>query len=265
MSETDVINKITKYRLILAGYGFLIMSFILLSFTYFIGIKPPFDQLANTIGTSLFSISLISLVYEYFVKGAFVKEIENRLSKVFKNEFHEINQIKSSGIFGVFNNLPSDEVYLTLSNAQTEIMILQTWIPEKEHVCESIKKAIKIGVRVKILLLSPNSSCAMLRSAELGFKQDQVSIKIEDTIAEIQRVFSESLNDDFVSVRLYDGTPTMSIYAADNIAFMGNYWRGINASNGPHLKVSGEGSYYMNSINKNFELIWQSATDVEFD
>jgi len=263
MNQINLKKTIARYKLILVGYSFLVISAVLISFPIIFDLPSPLNEVLSAIGASILSVALIGLVYEYFVKDGFTTDIERCLSFVFKQEFSSINALQLSGIKNVYHGLPSSEIYSAFKKSRDNIKILQTWIPEKEHFSDAISYGLYSGAQVRILLLKPGSICAKLRSEELGFKADQVSLKIEDTLAELRRVFESHPNNSQISIRLYEGTPTLSIYAFDQSMFIGQYWRGENASNGPHLKVSGEESYYIRSLEDHFETIWSSAHTVD--
>jgi hypothetical protein len=185
----------------------------------------------------------------------------NQLSKEIAPEFAGLHRLHTAGLIDVHGQMSSD-LEANLGKAAREIRILQTWIPNFPALETYLEKALARVNRIRILLLNPSSRFAQLRSQEIGFSRlELVEEYIEGNIQDLTKFCQENPGAaDKLDLRLYDGTPVLSLYASDDTYVLGLFWRGTRAVQGPQFVIEGADSFIANNVANHFEDIWNSGT-----
>jgi TIR domain len=191
---------------------------------------------------------------------ATLKSEFNLLSKEIAPEFAGLHRLHTAGLIDVHRQMSSD-LEAHFGKAAREICILQTWIPNFPALETYLEKALARVNRIRILLLNPSSDFATLRSQEIGYpKTDSVPEYIMGNIQDLTKFCQQNPGAAHkLELRLYNGTPVLSLYASDDTYVLGLFWRGTRAVQGPQFVIEGENSFIANSLTNHFEDIWESG------
>ena len=217
------------------------------------------SMVVMSLGSTMISISIISIVYEHVMKNSLIKAIKNKLSDSLDEKFATINKLEKSGISNAYESFPFEEIKTKFRESKKSIRILQTWVPESTHLISQIESALKNGCEVKILLLKPGSDQAICRNNDLGYEDQIVCSKINNAIHDFYMSFKDSFYGKNFHINLYEGTPTMAIYAADDVAYVGLYCRGSDSAKGAHFEISRENTFFYDTISKHFDSVWNES------
>lgn len=173
-----------------------------------------------------------------------------------------------SGIHSVHEEFPSDYFKKCIPNAK-KIKILNTWIPNLRKFTNSLIKAINNGTEVNILLLYPRSAAAELRSEALQsavnpVPPDNVQRGVEENLSLLAYIFQKINSDkrDNLKVKMFNSLPSVSIYQADELTLVGMYFHGELAIHTPQLEVDENSSGLGQSIEKEFEILWDIGHEI---
>jgi hypothetical protein len=185
----------------------------------------------------------------------------NLLSKEIAPEFAGLHRLHAAGLKDVQRQMSSD-LEAIFGKAAREISILQTWIPNFPALETYLEKALARVNRIRILLLDPKSDFARIRSQEIGFpNQSLVAEHIMGNIQDLTKFCQQNPGAaDKLELRLYNGTPVLSLYASDDTYVLGLFWRGRRAVQGPQFVIEGADSFIANKVTYHFEDIWNSGT-----
>lgn len=191
----------------------------------------------------------------------FLKTLESKMNLLSEARFEKIHRMHDAGLVDVRPNM-SPDLEAGLGKASQEVLILQTWIPDVIGIKNQLREALARGSRIRILLLEPSSESAATRSTEVGFtEQGMVRDLIKVNIDEITKLCEEEPSfAERVELRLYNGTPVLTLYVSDDIYILGLFWRGVRAVEGPQFVIKGGDSYIVRILAQHFENIWESAT-----
>jgi TIR domain len=184
----------------------------------------------------------------------------NLLSKEIAPELAGLHRLHTAGLIDVHSQMSSD-IEANLGKAAREICILQTWIPNFPALETYLEKALARVDRIRILLLDPSSRFATIRSKEIGFPElDLVTEYIKGNINDLAKFCQENPGAaNKLELRLYDGTPVLSLYASDDTYVLGLFWRGTRAVQGPQFVIEGANSFIAKNVANHFEDIWNSG------
>jgi hypothetical protein len=179
------------------------------------------------------------------------------------------------GILQVYSSFPMGEFRqamhrLAMSGAPQRttgcIHILQTFIPYMQHMHQfehDVLGAIRRGCEVQVLLLDPRSHVVELRQRSLnpGYGRDSVRQQIQSNIEHLaqQRKCLPKDARDRLELRVYNTMPSMSIYRVDDLFFLGYYFHGKLAIDGPQLKVALQSSMGGSLVSEHDQL-WNADT-----
>jgi hypothetical protein len=174
-----------------------------------------------------------------------------------------------SGIISSHEKLPVYDFEYDVMVGKHKIWILQTWIGNFIPVENAIRIALEKNMEVEILILNPKSNYAKARGQELGVVEDTdyVPREINSNLAKFFQLYSESNHPNNFEIRLFDGNSTFSIYAVDDIIYLGFFWRKRNCTESPHLKLKLKGNsfYFSHFAKMHYDIIWKEATKVDFN
>jgi hypothetical protein len=217
-------------------------------------------------------IAIIAALLQYFVQdfnrylpGITLAILAMLATAMLVNRYHlerllGSNQILSSGIKNVHDELPTQVLDDYYRKAKEEICVLWTWSSRIDPLQAGLLDAAKSGVKVRILLLQLDSEIASYRLIDQGFQPDSARPKVgfEGVLNEI---CANGLQKS-IQIRFYDALPPFTLYKADDKLVMGIFWHGMGSSNGPHIEIHGLttnfGKYGMDT----FEKIWKRSTPV---
>lgn len=259
-----LVSRINEYKTIIIALIVVILGAIILAVSFFIEVSAGVSELLITIGTVLIPSGFVSLIYEYSLRRTFLIEMRNIMMECMKQQFGFASELQDLGIVKFHRALPTDVIVKGFSNSQNCIKILQTWTPDIVPIEQSFCDAAKRGCSIQILFLNPESPLAKNRAADLGYSDiSSVITNINSTIAELVRFCDTNQISNHVKIRLYDSTPTFSLYIFDNTAFLGIFWRRTMAISGFQMEIKGPNSSIWQFIDRQFSYIWKEAEPLD--
>lgn len=191
------------------------------------------------------------------------RRIMNKLST--KIDSVNINQaLSNSGIVNIAPNMRYDIFDDKIKNANTQIIILQTWLKALNPISENMIEAANRGVKIRILILDPECDMARQRSVELGLEWNTSRPKA--LFEGVQSAFKKNKIEDKIKVKTFEKIPPFSMYLVDDWISTGFYWHGRGSVSNPMLELNGIdksklGWYFIDT----FEEIWKSGQDIIID
>lgn len=239
----------------------LLGTLLLLIFLYFfyvhiqLKLLPQESKVLEAILLSAFSSLLVSGILDYILRKDFVKIVrEEAYSSIFEIIDAQSN-IQSNGLRNVYNGLPYEKFLPKLKVAK-EAMILQTFIPDTPSLLDEIRKMVSEGGKIRILVLDPESKMAQVRAESLGRSNAYIREGILTCLEDLNALKKES--PDGVEIKVYDTIPSISVYKADDMVFIGHYILGVHAVEGPQLELE-TGKYYADIIVEHFKKLWDKG------
>jgi hypothetical protein len=175
---------------------------------------------------------------------------------------------KESGIISSHDKLPVADFIEDIKAAKRRLWFLNTWIDNYNSLEEAVREAVRKNVPVDILILHPQSTYAAARGRELGLEKhdDYARLQIQSNLSNLYKLSTEFSHPKSIRIKLYDSPSVLALYGADDIAYMGFFWRRKNSHQGPHLKLKthGEGYYFGHNAKMHFEAIWSNAPLLDF-
>ena len=261
-SEGKAKIALIAYILVTISILFLVGSSYVESSGYLYSVQ--IGRVLGSIGSTLFSISLISLIYDYAMKAKFTQAVKEKLGESLEEKFRNINHLKESGIDNAYKDFPAEIVRKRFSEATEEIFILQTWIPETAQLIEPIGRALRNGAKVRVLLLAPGCDQSLARSRDLECDHEmRVASKTDNSIDDLYRAFKVEVTSNKLYIGLYKGTPTTAIYGADQNIYAGMYLRNTDSAIAPHLEIIGSKSFYYQVLKDHFESVFRESTSYD--
>jgi hypothetical protein len=119
------------------------------------------------------------------------------------------------------------------------------------------------GAHIQILILDPESRFAEQRALDLGYKDGAIGKKsVQANISELERITSNHGISKHIEVRTYDLLPSMHIYSADDISFLGVFWHGAPSKLGYGFEVVGSEDGIGVKLHQEFERVWELGSDL---
>ena len=239
-----MLNKIRKE---LDLYLLLLLSAILVIVAHFGGDKVSAYQPAIV-------LSILILLVNVLIKNR--DAVQALLQKI--DQVNVDQDLVKSGIVSVHPQMPYGQFEEKVKNAKREIIILQTWLKALNPISEGMIEAAARGVKIRILILNPNSEMARQRGVELGLERD--SGRPKALFEGIRSAFKKHDLEGKVEVRMHERIPPFSLYLVDDWMMAGTYWHGRGSVSNPMLEIKGLdkdklGWYYLDT----FEEIWQEG------
>ena len=257
-------TKFFKSQSIIISMAIFTTGLILIFISNSINESNKLIEILNQLGFVLVPSGLISFIFEYSLRQSFLQSMRNEFTFSLRKEFESLGQLQNAGIVEIYESLSDDLIVNHFSQANDQIKILQTWIPDLVQIEKSFKYAYINNCSIQILLLDPNSDFAKERSVQMGFENSEAVItNINSNIMELRRVCKEFNIQKNFELKLYSAVPLMQIYSFDNMSFMGFYWQGKMAMHGPQLLIKGHDTYYGKEINNYFNFMWNSAKPIK--
>jgi hypothetical protein len=220
-------------------------------------------KVLNIVAQSMIPACLIGILWEAFIKKAFVQYI--------RKEFKLNDQLDEYGIKGIFYNRSKISLSENIIKARRRIWILLTsfsYLTETSGLLEALTCKAK-GVKLRILGLAPNTESARLRS-NFNPKQyknlNQIIPEYKDKL--INGLIERKEEIQNVQIRLYDKIPTCAFFIIDNQIFLCPLLCHKRGRNTVHLLISSptkseEASKMFTEYEEHFEKLFQEAS-IEF-
>lgn len=128
--------------------------------------------------------------------------------------FYLNEKIAESGFKDIHNEHPGSQINKLFGNSKKEIRILWTWISEIDPLPPGLITAAKLGVKVRILLINPNSPTASQRLVDLGFERK--STRPQVALDGIMKIIQAEQLQDKMHIRFYDALPPFVLKSVDD-------------------------------------------------
>lgn len=206
--------------------------YLILTLSAVVIILDLFDlvQLDRVVTAILAVLALLTL--GMLKNRTLTNKLEDKISKVNVNQ-----QLTQSGINNVYPNMPYDEFTEKIKSANTQIIILQTWLKALNPISDEMIDAANRGVKIRILILDPESDIAKQRSVELGLEWDTSRPKA--LFEGVQSAFKKNDIKDKIEVRLHKRIPPYSLYMVDDWMLVGFYWHGRGSVSNQMIEFKG--------------------------
>lgn len=181
----------------------------------------------------------------------------------------ELKHQHYGGVVQVHPRFPEEAFTRFVDDANQQVAILQTWIPNLHRLQWALRQAlVERHVEVRILLLHPWSPVARLR--EEALRRDPALA--EDVKANVERCLSllESLAADVapadqarLRVRLYNSLPSIAVYRVDERYLVSSFMHGSLAVDSAQVEVDGCGTAVGEQVQRELDTLWQIGCDVD--
>jgi hypothetical protein len=208
-----------------------------------------YRDMARDIGTTIFTIALVTLAFDLIIKRILLQEVKEDVSSAV---IEHMGFSSRSGVRSIHERFDQEVFLELLKTAKKEICILQTWIGNLDAIVVELRNAKERHCNLRILISDPNCVQASYRSVDFGKKIDYTKSNIVSNI--------EQLDSENIPYKTYKSTPIFAIYRVDGRSFVGFYWQKDPAIGGPQLELQ-EGGYFCNKIDEHFEKLWNEPPD----
>jgi hypothetical protein len=192
------------------------------------------EKILNVVALGMIPACLIGILWEAFIKKAFVQYIEEMLN---------VNaQINTYGIKGIFSHRGEIPLLKNIKEAKKRIWILLTsfsYLTETPGIQEElIHKATTKDIELRVLGLNPDSESARLRSAfNDHYKNLEQEIPVfENKFIEGFERKKEKIQDTQIS--LYNKIPTCGCFIIDNQMYLCPLLCSERGRNSVHILIS---------------------------
>lgn len=171
------------------------------------------------------------------------------------------------GIVGAYTSLSEMDLAEEMRSAKGSIRITASWTGCLISLGEILIEKARNGCDIRILILRHNSEFARLRGLELDPSNElNATRQIATEMCEFNRLFRHHPDlKSRIQVKAFDSRPAMCMFARDEVRLVGSLWPGINAMDGPVVRVVGDGDASLSSslgriVDREFERLWNDET-----
>jgi hypothetical protein len=215
---------------------------------------PPISMLPRKI------MSLSQRVAQPITKSHFVSDMEKLLRRI------RHQQERFSSAIRVRESLPLDELKRRIQRSSGQVKILCTWIAKFDEMSDSLVQAVQNDCKVRILLLHPETECAVQRSRDLAEDDSFAASKIYENIDGLKRLctaFRNRKGQSNLRLRLYNTIPGHYLHIIDDYMLLGSYSVGVRASESPQIEVEDSNSELYCAMSDYFDAVWESASNID--
>ena len=171
----------------------------------------------------------------------------------------DLNRKEAPEVIGIYATLPIDLLKEEFAKAKEKIRILKTWTAIVTTLCDPLITAASNDCAIEVLLLDPKSKFCTYRSRDLGKPDGYAKSLIEADIRAFKTVICDARDKaGSIEVKLYDATPTISVFAYDDVILFGQMWRRKYAISTPYFKAKAD-SLFGELVNNHFTDLWEKA------
>jgi len=223
--------------------------------------KTPETKALEAILLAFFSSIWISVILDFILRQDFIKVVRQETKESISEVVNEQSNIQANGLRNVHAGLPYGKFLAKLKNA-SDAIILNTLIPDTPSLLDEVREMTRNGGKIRILVLNPESTMVEVRAKSLNRSVDYVRQGILTCIEDFDDIARDLKCQGGLQLRVYDTFPSVSLYKADDMMFIGHYILGVHAVEGPQLELYEE-KYYSNAMLDHFDKLWDLAK--EFD
>ncbi|MFI0448438.1 hypothetical protein [Actinomadura sp. 6N118] len=182
----------------------------------------------------------------------------------------ERKQRHYGGVIQVHHRFPEAVFSRYLEAATTEVMILQTWIPNLRLFVDELGAAIKDReVQVRVLILHPSSPVARLRDEALSQFRDpelsgDVGASVRQCLAKLAELHTNLGEDgERLKVRVYNSLPSIAVYKAGERYLVSSFLHGQLAIDSIQVEVDGSDTAMGQEVQRELDMLWRIGCDVD--
>lgn len=180
-------------------------------------LQDPMKTLLGSVCLSLSGAFIIAAVFEVFVRREFADVLARTAEKAVRDELSRHTALTRKGLVDVPGRLHQKDLHARALVSRT-LYILQTIPPRPEDTADIMEVvANRSDSRVCLIMVSPTSDAAALRGKTLNRSAEGWGDDFSKMISELEE------RQIRCEVRTYDGMPACSIYAFDEIIFVGRF------------------------------------------
>ncbi|RDY60055.1 hypothetical protein [Flagellimonas nanhaiensis] len=259
---------------VLIGFVSSICSHILADIILFYPLNNyfQFDKMVHVIenlSATLFSIGLLSILFNTFQYTKFLNLVETRFNEIVKQELPPaIKNIKNHGIVDVYDNLDSNILGERLWKIRDRrVKVLKIWMPNIESICPAIVDAINNrGCRFHVMLLDPSCHGAIEARVESLNETDKMTSEYitdhirlnEDRIIGLLDQIHHDKYDKLI-LKSFTSFVSVSLFGFGDTYWAGLYLRNRLATNGMILKFESAHKPRFGEIDRHFKTEWKEA------
>lgn len=183
------------------------------------------------------------------------------------------NIAKELGLESIINKAQEHEVEKIILSAEEEIKLAANWfrptIPMLDELFKQREKEnIKKNIKIKFLLIKPNTEIAERRSLDEGFDIFHASIQINNCLKELkQRIkkikntvnSSEFENTTIIEIGITESPLSIALATNEAMALRGHFLVGRDSIKSKFLKVKAGSPLYQEAVD-DFDARWEKAS-----
>ena len=154
------------------------------------------------------------------------------------------------------NKLTVNQLKELIRGANHEIKILDTVLDNWGKLKKALQKAVGAGCKVRILVSDPDLLPNQLRSQIITFSQNPEFPR--KSLDLIKKEIQSWKNRELVDIETHPHFPGFNLFAIDKVYYVGVFWYGHEALEGPFWQVASPSSLQQ-KIDEHFEGIWKEA------
>jgi hypothetical protein len=251
---------------------FAILGIILILTAVRRGENLPWFLAGEHFGITLIAVVCATFAFDLFLKDQLLKETGSRVTAEMITALRAYETAGASGITRIHPSLNATPVVDKFAASRSEIRLLQTWVGNLTGLEAGLESAATEDCKIRVLVLNPESLQAAARSRDFGEGKDFAKDAIEGSVSLLKRFCTNCEKKGIkvggdqgqVMVRLYDATPIFTLYAADDVAYLGFYWRKKAALLMPQIEL-GESGYLKDAVNGYFEDLWRDERNIRLE
>jgi hypothetical protein len=257
-------NGVLAYKVAIIGYTIFLAGIGLIIIPRLLSVSSDVQTITEALGTALVPSGIISLVTEHFLRRDVAEQMSSLFDDYILGHMEELYR-SSQNIARLHDANPTAEISEAFSNAKLEILLFNGWIPDFEGLQRGLRAAIQKGVKVKVLLLHPESKLTAQRASEIGIqKAERQSVYTSIDLDNLSRFMEDAGGRSCVEIRLYDELMVAPIYATESEMYIGWFYKARRAVAGPVVRISSANVSLYAAMRDSFFRVWDSNAAVVF-
>jgi len=249
-----------------ANIVYFVIGILLIAFTFVFYVKKGDAFMASfigAVGTSLFLAGFVGIVNTYI--------LSNEISKITQQPFEDLGfiaKVRGSGLHDIYSqrNKCRDTLIRELRAEKNKIIMvgssLRGLIGASTSGINQMKSDILSSLEhgVEILLLLTHPTIAHHRCKQEGRRDGDIEYEILLNIIELLKIKHSSKKDsNLMDIRLYNGAPTIFLFATSNAMIFNPYPYYSAANNSFSFLVRGNSELYNSYVSNHFQRAWEDA------
>jgi hypothetical protein len=215
-----------------------------------------------SIGSAFLSTCAVILIFDVWLGKEMREKRERLASEAISVSVRRALGFRAHGVIGIHDGFNIDR-FCAAAKKSKNIFILQTYAPNMQAIRPAMLDVLNRDGEVKLAILDPDSDFVKIRAAEtpeLHIGDPLVAFKsniVHDSTARFMQV-AKLKKAGTASLRNYDRSPGVCIYATDSMMLVGPYLTNTDAVNAPMVEIEGNTEAYQKFL-EHFNSIWDDA------